>query len=50
MKKATRLPREQADGLPVEGDVEGHRYSSPAIPGLPGTGGDEFRRPSGGGE
>jgi hypothetical protein len=61
MKKINRLPRESAtgtpeapnhDGLPVTGDVEGHRArSAPGdfAPRLPGTGGD-FRRPTGSGE
>ena len=64
MKKMNRLPHEQAtadgdggigperDGLPVEGDVEGHRQRSgdSFLPGLPGTGGDDLRRPISGGE
>ena len=63
MKKMNRLPHEQAapdadpntgsehDGLPAK-DVEGHRYKAPDsfLPGMPGTGGDKVRRPSGGGE
>ena len=47
MKKLSRLPHEEvspdaADGLPVDGDVEGH-----FLPGLPGTGGD-IHQPIGG--
>ena len=64
MKKFNRLPHEQAiaegdggfgpvhDGLPADQDVEGH--GSPAgdgfLPGTPGTGGDNLRRPISGGE
>jgi hypothetical protein len=58
MKKFSRLPHEQVtdgdsgvgpehDGLPVDGDVEGHGIKSPRgefLPGLPGTGGDELRK------
>ena len=64
MKKFSRLPREQAiadgdgglgpehDGPPVDGDVEGHSQGSQErfLPGLPGTGGDNLRRPIGSGE
>jgi hypothetical protein len=66
MRKLTKLPREEAadnhDGLPAEGDVEGHGAPgstfSPRLPEtggdlsprLPGTGGDSFHRPSSGGE
>jgi hypothetical protein len=64
MKKVSRLPHEQViadgdggigpehDGLPVESDVEGHRAGDPDsfLRGVPGTGGDNLRRPSGGGE
>jgi hypothetical protein len=64
MKKVSRLPHEQAiarndgesgpehDKLPVDSDVEGHRAGSGSglRPGLPGTGGDNLRRPVGGGE
>ena len=64
MKKLSRMPHEQViadgdggfgpehDGLPVESDVEGHRAGNPDtfLPGTPGTGGDNLRRPSGGGE
>jgi hypothetical protein len=57
MRKLTKLPREEAanndDGLPVDGDVEGHGVSSDRFaPRLPGTGGDALasRRPSSGGE
>jgi hypothetical protein len=60
MKKMNRLPHEQVapdehDGLPVDGlpadgtDVEGHRLSQ-FLPGMPGTGGDNLRRPISGGE
>lgn len=60
MKKLSRLPHEQAiaegdvgvgpehDGLPVDGDVEGHVQKF--MPGTPGTGGDNARRPINGGE
>ena len=57
MKKSYKLPREGAadrradhlDPEPPETDTEGHR--APAMPRLPGTGGDAFpRRPSSGGE
>jgi hypothetical protein len=65
MKKISRLPHEQAvpvtdagvgpehDGLPViDSDVEGHgaKPGDSFLPGMPGTGGDSFRRPVGGGE
>jgi hypothetical protein len=65
MKKFNRLPREQVtadghddglganhDGLPVSDDVEGHGTPSGDgfLPGMPGTGGDNIRRPVGGGE
>ncbi len=60
MRKMNRLPREEVttdDGLPVDGlpasnDVEGHRQEAVDSlgPRLPGTGGDDLRRPSGGGE
>jgi len=64
MKKVGRLPHEQviADGdggigpehdrSPVDSDVEGHQAGAPDtfLQGLPGTGGDRLRRPSGGGE
>jgi hypothetical protein len=64
MKKLSRLPREQAisegdsgpgpehDGLPAIGDVEGHRAGNQDrfLPGMPGTGGDNLRRPASGGE
>ncbi len=57
MKKATRLPHEEAsdqtDGLPADTDVEAHEMKPVPpdfAPRLPGTGGDEFRRPRGGGE
>jgi hypothetical protein len=64
MKKASRLPHEQAiadndggfgperDKLPLDNDVEGHRAGGPDsfLPGLPGTGGDNVRRPISGGE
>lgn len=33
------------DGLPTAEDVEGH-----FLPGMPGTGGDNLHKPSGGGE
>ena len=62
MTKMNRLPHEQSvpdaegvgpeqDGLPVN-DVEGHRARTPDsfLPGMPGTGGDNLRRPVGGGE
>ena len=60
MKKISRLPHEQAaprggagvgpeqDGLPADGDVEGHRQQ--IVPGMPGTGGDQLRDRSSGGE
>jgi hypothetical protein len=60
MKKFSRLPHEQVvadgdsgfgperDGLPVDGDVEGHGAKTPGpsdfLPGLPGTGGDDLRQ------
>jgi hypothetical protein len=64
MKKLSRLPHEQViaegdvgigpehDGLPVDSDVEGHQAGSPDsfLRGVPGTGGENLRRPSGGGE
>jgi hypothetical protein len=59
MKKMNRLPHEQAtpasdpgperDGLPADSDVEGHRAAG-FLPGMPGTGGDNLRRPISGGE
>ena len=63
LKKISRLPHEQAiaeddtglgpehDKLPFD-DVEGHRAGSDDkfLAGLPGTGGDNLRRPVGGGE
>jgi hypothetical protein len=64
MRKMNKLPREENDGLPVEGegvrspqasedDVQAHRAGAVEGEGvgtrLPGTGGD-YRRPSGGGE
>jgi hypothetical protein len=44
MKKISRLPHEQVspestDGLPANGDVEGHGFSQ-----FPGTGGDGARQ------
>ena len=59
MKKGSRLPHEQAiadsdggfgpehDKLPADRDVEGHGAGRPDdfLPGLPGTGGDNVRRP-----
>jgi hypothetical protein len=65
MKKMNRLPHEQAvpegdrdpgpehDGLPAtDNDVEGHSRGTPDsfLPGMPGTGGDNLRRPTSGGE
>jgi hypothetical protein len=64
MKKISRLPHEQAiaendsgvgpedDGLNVDSDVEGHRVGQDDrfLPGMPGTGGDNLRRPISGGE
>jgi hypothetical protein len=64
MKKVSRLPRElvvpdsdsvsgsEHDGLNVDSDVEGHRagQSDGFLPGMPGTGGDNLRRPISGGE
>ena len=58
MKKISRLPHEQVtgdqnDGLGAEHDarpdVEGHSAGQ-LSPGMPGTGGDNLRRPVGGGE
>ena len=60
MKRISRVPHEQViaegdvdigpehDKLPVSGDVEGHLAEF--LPGLPGTGGDNLRRPINGGE
>jgi hypothetical protein len=58
MKKFSRLPHEQVtadgdggfgpehDGLPVDGDVEGHimghTKGERLAPGMPGTGGDQI--------
>jgi hypothetical protein len=64
MKKISRLPHEQViaedagtvgpehDELAYDSDVEGHRAKTgdSFLPGLPGTGGDNLRRPVGGGE
>ena len=62
MKKVSRLPHEQViaeddgnvgpehDKLPYDADVEGHSAGDSFLPGLPGTGGDNLRRPVGGGE
>jgi hypothetical protein len=62
MKKVSRLPHEQViaeddgnvgpehDKLPFDTDVEGHSAGDSFLPGLPGTGGDNLRRPVGGGE
>ena len=61
MKKLSRLPHEQVvaqgddglgpnhDKLPGAEDVEGHGLSQ-FLPGMPGTGGDQLRRPIGSGE
>ena len=55
MKKMSRMPHEQiapdeADGLPADSDVEGHRKGNGFLPGMPGTGGDDLHRPTGSGE
>jgi hypothetical protein len=62
MKKVSRLPHEQViaendpsvgpehDKLPYDSDVEGHQAGDSFLPGMPGTGGDNLRRPVGGGE
>jgi hypothetical protein len=59
MKKVSRLPREQvipegdsASGPERDGDVEGHRAGQDDrfLSGMPGTGGDNLRRPISGGE
>jgi hypothetical protein len=64
MKKINRLPHEQAiaegdggfgpehAGAPTDQDVEGHGQPSGDgfLPGTPGTGGDQLRRPIGSGE
>lgn len=64
VKKISRLPHEQViaegddglgpnhDKLPGVDDVEGHGQpgTSGFLPGLPGTGGDQLRRPIGSGE